>query len=165
RVRFVLSNSGTQWALAGVGQVLRRAETDVGELAIAVAGEGPRTAHAELLYRELCLGEGGNLLGNISGRLPPMKRRCNLGILLLRLLHQLMERGCSTHVFGHGGRFHRWKLGLSGRFLSSSIADKCQCSNNHSRRNQWITSATEVASVRANDLHLSSANLNRVWTH
>ena len=47
---------GAQLPFARVGDILRRPEPDVGEIAVAVAREGSRTAHTELLHRELRLG-------------------------------------------------------------------------------------------------------------
>ena len=47
---------GAQLPFAWVGDVLRRAEPDVSEIAVAVARERSWAAHAELLHRELCLG-------------------------------------------------------------------------------------------------------------
>ena len=65
-VRFVFGDTGAQLPFARVRDVLRRAEPDVGEIAVAVARERSWAAHAELLHRQLCLGKCGDLLGNIS---------------------------------------------------------------------------------------------------
>ena len=77
---------GAQLPFAWVEDVLRRAEPDVSEIAVVVAGERSWAAHTELLHRELCLGESRGLLGNVPGSLPPVERGRNLRVLLLRLL-------------------------------------------------------------------------------
>ena len=49
----VFRRARAQIALARKWNILRRAEADIGELAIAVAGKGPWTSNTELLYRHL----------------------------------------------------------------------------------------------------------------
>jgi len=65
-LRFVFGDIGAQLPLAGIGNVLRRPEPDVGEIAVAVARERSWAAHAELLHRKLGLRKSRGLLGNIS---------------------------------------------------------------------------------------------------
>ena len=66
RVRFVFGNTGAQLPFARVRDVLRRAEPDVREVAIAVTRERAWAADAELLHRELRLRKSRGLPGNIS---------------------------------------------------------------------------------------------------
>ena len=53
RVGFSLGNLGSQTAFTWIGDILRRSDAHVGEVAIAVACERPWTPHAELLHSEL----------------------------------------------------------------------------------------------------------------
>ena len=62
----MFGDSSAQLPFAWVGDVLRRAEPDVGEIAVAVARERSWAADAELLHRELRVGKRRGLLGNIS---------------------------------------------------------------------------------------------------
>ena len=88
--------------------ILRSAEADIGEIAIAVAGKGPWTSNAELLYRHLGFRKRGNLFGDIPRRLRAVIGSSNLRILLLCFLHQLTHRrGCFLVLHAPGLRTRR----------------------------------------------------------
>src|SRR5258708_36082477 len=146
---------GAQLPFAWVGNVLRDAEPDVGEIAVTVARERAWASYAELLYRELRVGKGRSLLGNISRCLPSVERGRNLRVLLLCLLYQFMQRRWRGSVLRHGERFRNPRL-RPRWFLSSNVAGECKSSNEQTRRNERNTSAPEETSGQLSALPLSS---------
>src|SRR6266550_2558039 len=90
-IRVAFRNLTLQAQLAGVWNVLRDAEADVGEVAVGIAGEGARAANTDVLQIELRVGQRRDLRRNLLGRLPALPRRFNLGIVLLRFREQLGE--------------------------------------------------------------------------
>src|SRR5216684_2558325 len=90
-----------------------------------------------------------------------MERGRNLGILLLRLLHQLAQRRWRGVVLRHGGRFRNRPL-RTRWLLSTGVAGKCKSSNEQSRSSERNTSAPEDTSGQMSGLHLSSGSQTQV---
>src|SRR6266404_4702411 len=72
-----------------------------------------------------------------------------------------MQRRWRGVVLRHGGRFGNRSL-RTRWLLSSSIAGKCQSSNEQSRSNERNTSALEETPGQISGLHLSSASQTQV---
>src|SRR6266852_9780761 len=69
-------------ALAWIRQLLRCAESDVGEVTVAVSGEWPRTAHSEALDHQFGIRQRRCLFGHILGRLDGALCSLDCGIVL-----------------------------------------------------------------------------------
>src|SRR2546421_275392 len=63
-----VSHLCSQATLSGIGDLLRDTQTDVGEIAVGVTGEGSRTAYVELLQSELRRRQRGLLRRHMGRR-------------------------------------------------------------------------------------------------
>src|SRR6266404_1465926 len=90
-IRVASRNLTLQAQLAWVWNILRNTKAKVGEVAVRVASEGARTAHADMLQIELRVGQRRDLCRHLFRRLPTLPRRFNLRIVLLRFREQLRE--------------------------------------------------------------------------
>jgi hypothetical protein len=86
-------NLSAKLQLAGVRQVLRKAQPDVSEVAVGVPGERPGTAHIHLLQNHLGIGQRCDLRRNLLRRLPAVPRCLYLRIVLFGLAQKIRERG------------------------------------------------------------------------
>src|SRR5216684_7573470 len=82
-------------------------------------------------------------------------------ILLIALTYAVACLSWRGVVLRHGGRFGNRSL-RTRWLLSSSIAGKCQSSNEQSRSNERNTSAPEETPGQISGLHLSSASQTQV---
>src|ERR1700686_3132414 len=89
-IGIAVRNCAAQLEFSWIRQLLRRAEADVGKLAIRIAREGTRTAHAELLQRELWVGKARHLRRNKCRRPGGTFSSQNSGVVSLGLFD---ERG------------------------------------------------------------------------
>src|SRR6266849_10361793 len=73
-IRVAFRNLTLQAQLAGVWNVLRDAEAEVGKVAVGIAGEGARAANTDMLQVELRVGQRRDLRWNLLGRSPALPR-------------------------------------------------------------------------------------------
>jgi len=88
-VRFAFCDFAAQLQLAGIRDVLRHAEPDVGEVAVGVACEGSGASDAQMLQRELWVRQRRDLRRNLFGSLPVLPSGFDLGIVLFRFREQV----------------------------------------------------------------------------
>ena len=101
-IGFARGDLAAQPQLSGVGDILRKAQPDVREVAVRVSRKRPRAANAELLNLELWIGQCRDLRGNLPGCFPALPRGLDLWIILLCLLQQV-HQGCHSVIVLNGG--------------------------------------------------------------
>src|SRR6185437_2586478 len=107
--------------LSRIRKILRDAESHISEVAIAVAGKRPRTADRKGLYRDLRIGQGGDLRRNLSCRLPAPSGSKNIGIVPRCLIEQ-SRKWCGRRICG-------WQIQIQTEQEEAGFEDSHRCAS------------------------------------